>query len=56
MGLKEQSSEGVKQNLILRSCWQGGVFGLGLMDEHKRESTLMPAAELIFASEQKIRL
>lgn len=35
MGLKEQSSEGVKQNLTLRSCWQWGVLGLNLMDEYK---------------------
>lgn len=33
MGLKEQSSERVKQNLILRGCWQWGVLGFGLMDE-----------------------
>lgn len=34
MGLKEQSSEGVKQNLILRGCWQCVVLGLGLMNEY----------------------
>lgn len=54
MGLKEQRS-GSKAEPHPEDCWQQGVLGLGLMDEHRGGCTLLPAAVLIFASEQKIR-
>lgn len=55
MGLKEQRSEGVKAEPHPEDCWQQGVLGLGLMDEHRGGRTLLPAAVLIFASGQKRR-